>query len=283
MDLDQVNQQDIFIMWVIKLRKSITLICGIIITICHTYGQKPIGIIQIDPHKVHIPALEEEYRTFSIIDSNQVVIDNDKRLLFVSNDKIIKEMAFPDLITAFDISRNGNGIVVVNGEFIYIIKHFILQPNHIKTILFNPQISLFINRVDMINDTIIRLFVNMMKDLLYIHIDSLKNNNYKVCNDSVSRFIVKHGSGCYIGEFNNEYYFLNDSWNGPEFLEISSLKFDKNNKLLDKRSVNLGELGQSWQLSVPVRYDEELGIFYIMLTLSNKINIYKYRMKDFSK
>jgi len=168
----------------------------------------------------------------------------------------------------------------VSQRGIYKIRKFQIQAKPITTNIEKPKEGKVIWQVDMINDTIARFIVTGTKALYYIHIDNLESNKYIIKDDEASQFIGEKASSTYVGQYKNKYCFL--MYDIKQNSECLVIRVNLKNELSkDEKIFKFGNLGQSADETVPIRYDEETNLFYEMLLKDNEMILYRFDMKDY--
>jgi hypothetical protein len=258
----------------IKIQFAIFLLLSI-----NTFAQQPKIIATIDPQKLDIQYSETDRKLlYSVLDSEKIILAVDKTLMFIENNEIVKNISSPAHIFAFDIRKCGNGVIVSNNGLYKIIR-FQIQPNPIKSVIEIPKKGKVIWKIDMINDTIARFFVNGTNALFYINVMDLESNNYIKDCDLASKFISEV-SNTYVGKYNDKYYFLVYDINQKSECLLIKNDFESNN-VANEEVIRFGYLGSSGTETVPVRYDEDTGFFYEMLIKEDKLVLYRFDIKEF--
>jgi len=109
-----------------KLFVFILLCCLIAVK---TSAQQPQIVASINLKKLGIHYSEyDREQLYSMLDSDKIILAVDKSLLFIKNNGITKKLMSPVHIFAFDITSNGNGIIVDLNDHLYRVKNF-----HIST------------------------------------------------------------------------------------------------------------------------------------------------------
>ena len=265
-----------------NMRLNKKLVCLIIFLslLGNLFAQQPQIVTRINTQKLGIQYSEtDRAQLYSVLDSNQIVLAVNKTLLFIKNNTIIKKVLSPVHIFAFDISKRGNG-VITSQSGLYQIKKFQIQTKPIKTNIEKTKEGKVIWQVDMINDSIARFVVTGTKALFYINIDNLVSNNYIIKDDEASQFIGEKASNTFVGQLKSRYYFL--MYDKQQKSECLFIRADlKKEHLADEKIFSFGNLGQSADETVPIRYDEETGLFYEMLFKDNDLILYKFEIKDY--
>lgn len=267
------------------IRKNFYFFFLIIFYLANTLGswaQKPQIIARLDAYTLGIHYSEtDRAQLYSLLDSNEIVLAVDKSLMFIKNNVVVKKVINPSHIFAFDMNKNGNGVIVSwRGEGIFKIKNFQIQSKPIYNTIENPSESRVIWKVDMINDTIARFVLLNTKALYYIHIDSLESNKYTVEDDYVSQFIAEKALTNYVGKYKDKYYFfMYDIKEKSHFLLVKGDLKKRDPK--DEKVFRLGDLGRSAPETVSIRYDEKNNIFYDMLFKDNKMVLYKFDLNNY--
>jgi hypothetical protein len=251
-------------------------------------------VMDIDPKALKLAqVMEEGGGTYSVLDSNCIVVHQEKELLIIRNGAIERRIKSPSHVSTFDINKRGNGVIVWNklknskkadsnvyDIYLHRVKRFQIDPKSISVILPGSDRASCIFQVDMVNDSIVRITQNWHHDIIFANIDSLETNRYTVLSDPLYQFIAK---GNYIGEYNHEFFFVYfDFKPGHVFTRLKAFEM-VSNKPKNERSVELGELGRPIQMSCPVRYDEESGLFYMMLVQHGKLVAREFPIKDFAE
>jgi len=244
-----------------------------------TSAQQPQIVASINLKKLGIHYSEyDREQLYSMLDSDKIILAVDKSLLFIKNNGITKKLMSPVHIFAFDITSNGNGIIVDLNDHLYRVKNFHISTTPINCKFTNRKEGNAIEKVDMINDSIARFALNITEGLIYANINNLANGKYKVVNDIVSKFI-SHSISTYVGNYNVHYYFLEwDFETKSECLVARTL--EAGNLIVDKK-YKFGDLGRVAEESVPIRYNERSHYFYEMLYKKDLLVLYKFDIRDY--
>jgi hypothetical protein len=252
----------------------------LLVVVTNVEAQQPqiIAKLNLDTLNIHYSE-EDREQLYAVLDSNEIILAVDKTLMFIKDNKLRRKVISPVHIFAFDVSKHGNGVIVSDGAF-YKIKKFQIQANPIITKLEKPKEGNVIWRVDMINDSIIRVFMSDSAALFYINIDSLESNNFVIKTDEASAFIGDRAVSAYVGQYKGKYCFLmKDMKDKSECLIIrGDLIRDSTH---DEKIIKFGYLGRSDTETVHIRYDEETHLFYEMLYKDHQIVLYRFNMKDY--
>jgi len=238
-------------------------------------------IAKISPKNLHLSSvLREGGGTYSIIDNNRVVVAKGKELFVISNNSIMQKIKCPSVVSTFGINRHGNGVIVSDG-LLYRVKALQIQPKAIRIIIPGANRGSFIYRLDMVDDSTVRIIPSAPQIVLIANIDSLERNQYVVLEDALSRNMYHNHEGEYIGRYGNEFFVL--EYGSSDDIERVIVFEIKNNKPAKERVIELGNLGRAIPMSCPVRFDESSGLFYVMLVQQGDLVIREFQIEDFAK
>lgn len=262
------------------MKVAIALIASLCLGTCCSaaVGSQSKIVAKFNPQKLHLVYTPEEGGgTYSPIDSGRVVIAEGKELLVIDSGIIRKRIKSPGFISTFDISKHGNGIIV-SDSFFYRVKNLQIQNDPIRVLLPGHKKGSFIFKVDIINETTVRIIQNEPQSIILANIDSLESNRFTVFTDVLSRF-TSFSANQYIGQCGQEYFFLEfTAKDGVE--RVFAFKMT-NGKPTDERTIAIGDIGRSIPMTCPLRYDADAGFFYTMLVQQGNFVVRKFNIKDF--
>lgn len=222
---------------------------------------------------------EEGGAVYSVLSGDTIVVAEEPGLLLIKGGKVCRRILWQKAISNFDLNRYGNGVIVCD-SILYKVKSLVIEPQPIPMSFANYLKGRAAYRVDMIGDTLVRVWTNAYDTIYVAYFDGLGPDSLTPVDEWLTRF-VPGTSSTYIGLYDNEHYFFNFPGQ-PAHSSVRAIRFEAG-RIIDDRTMDIGDIGRAPEFMwAPVKYEEETGHFYTMLSERGKLVIREFDIRDFT-